>query len=107
MISAVDAVVDRIVASDARAVALLGLSFKMQTDDLRESPNVTLAETLLGKGFEVRIYDPIVKHSRLTGVEPPLHRRRSSRISAGCSWTLRRPRSRARTWPSCLRPTAR
>jgi GDP-mannose 6-dehydrogenase len=59
--------VDRIVASDARAVAVLGLSFKMQTDDLRESPNVTLAETLIGKGFEVRVYDPIVKHSRLTG----------------------------------------
>ena len=66
-VSAVDAVVDRIVASDARAVAVLGLSFKMQTDDLRESPNVTLAETLIGKGFEVRVYDPIVKHSRLTG----------------------------------------
>lgn len=66
-VSAVDAVVDRIVASDARAVAVLGLSFKMQTDDLRESPNVTLAETLIGKGFAVRVYDPIVKHSRLTG----------------------------------------
>ena len=66
-VSAVDAVVDRIVASDVRAVAVLGLSFKMQTDDLRESPNVTLAETLIGKGFEVRVYDPIVKHSRLTG----------------------------------------
>jgi GDP-mannose 6-dehydrogenase len=65
--SAVDAVVDRIVASDARVVALLGLSFKMQTDDLRESPNVTLAETLIGKGFDVRVYDPMVKQSRLTG----------------------------------------
>ena len=67
-------VVDRIVASDARVVALLGLSFKMKTDDLRESPNVTLAETLIGKGFNVRIYDPIVNPSRLVGCEPTLRR---------------------------------
>jgi GDP-mannose 6-dehydrogenase len=58
---------DRIVASPARVVALLGLSFKSDTDDLRESPNVELAERLLGKGFEVRIYDPIVNPKRLTG----------------------------------------
>jgi GDP-mannose 6-dehydrogenase len=60
-------VVDRVVARDARSVALLGLSFKMDTDDLRESPNVELAERLLGKGFEVRIYDPIVNPARLVG----------------------------------------
>jgi GDP-mannose 6-dehydrogenase len=46
---------------------MLGLSFKMNTDDLRESPNVELAERLLGKGFEVRIYDPIVNPERLMG----------------------------------------
>src|SRR3954470_17318147 len=60
-------VLDRIVASPARTVAMLGLSFKSDTDDLRESPNVELAERLLGKGFEVRIYDPIVNPQRLTG----------------------------------------
>jgi len=49
----------RVVASGARTVALLALSFKMQTDDLRESPNVELAEILVGKGFNVRIFDPV------------------------------------------------
>jgi len=63
----INEVVDRVVACGARTVALLGLSFKMNTDDLRESPNVELAERLIGKGFEVRIYDQVVNPSRLIG----------------------------------------
>jgi len=59
--------VDRLIASPHRTVAMLGLSFKMNTDDLRESPNVELAERLLGKGFDVRIYDPIINPERLIG----------------------------------------
>jgi GDP-mannose 6-dehydrogenase len=59
--------VDRLIATPHRKVAVLGLSFKMNTDDLRESPNVELVERLLGKGFEVRIYDPIVNPARLVG----------------------------------------
>jgi GDP-mannose 6-dehydrogenase len=60
-------VVDRLVAADGRSIALLGLSFKMDTDDLRESPNVELAERLIGKGFDVRIWDQIVNPARLIG----------------------------------------
>ncbi|MGH9092185.1 MAG: nucleotide sugar dehydrogenase [Acidimicrobiales bacterium] len=60
-------VVNRVLATDARTVALLGLSFKGDSDDLRESPYVDLAETLIGKGFEVRIFDPLVDTSRLVG----------------------------------------
>jgi nucleotide sugar dehydrogenase len=60
-------VVDRVVAHGSRAVAMLGLSFKANTDDLRESPHVEVAERLLGKGFDVRIYDPIVNPARLVG----------------------------------------
>jgi GDP-mannose 6-dehydrogenase len=60
-------VVDRVVALGRRRVALLGLSFKGNTDDLRESPNVELAERLLGKGFDVRVFDPIINPERLVG----------------------------------------
>jgi GDP-mannose 6-dehydrogenase len=46
---------------------LLGLSFKHLTDDLRESPNVALAEILIGKGVDVRVHDPVVNMARLSG----------------------------------------
>jgi GDP-mannose 6-dehydrogenase len=59
--------VDRVLTCEGRTIALLGLSFKMDTDDLRESPNVELAERLIGKGFDVRIYDPVVNPARLVG----------------------------------------
>lgn len=64
---AVNAVVDRVISMGARSVALLGLSFKMFSDDLRESPYVMLAETLIGKGIDLRIFDPIVEPSKLVG----------------------------------------
>jgi GDP-mannose 6-dehydrogenase len=60
-------VVNRIVAGEGRTVAILGLSFKVESDDLRESPYVEVAETLLGKGFEVRVYDPVVNPAALRG----------------------------------------
>ena len=50
-----------------RRVALFGLAFKPGTDDMRDSPLVTLAERLIGRGFELAIYDPCVKVSRLLG----------------------------------------
>lgn len=51
----------------SRRIGLVGLSFKAGTDDLRESPQVMLAETLLGQGYEIQIYDPDVRVTALVG----------------------------------------
>jgi GDP-mannose 6-dehydrogenase len=63
----VDRAFQMIARDGRRKVALFGLAFKPGTDDLRDSPLVTLAERLLGRGFELSIYDGFVKISRLLG----------------------------------------
>lgn len=50
-----------------KKIAFLGLSFKAGTDDLRNSPSVDLIETLLGRGFDISIYDANVQLAKLTG----------------------------------------
>ena len=59
----VQAVIDR----GSRQVGVLGLSFKAGTDDLRESPMVELVERLVGKGYEVRVYDGNVNLATIHG----------------------------------------
>src|SRR5256884_8950244 len=54
-----------VTASGRRRIGLFGLSFKPGTDDLRESPLVELAERLVGKGDDLRIYDAHVTLSPL------------------------------------------
>jgi GDP-mannose 6-dehydrogenase len=63
----IERAVDMIESYESKKVGLLGLSFKAGTDDLRESPLVQLAETLLGKGYQLSIFDRNVEYARVHG----------------------------------------
>jgi GDP-mannose 6-dehydrogenase len=56
-----------VLAEGRKRIAVLGFAFKGGTDDLRESPMVTVIEALLGKGCEIRLFDPHVNTARLVG----------------------------------------
>src|SRR5579871_3071907 len=63
----VDRGVDWILSRSGKRIAFLGISFKSGTDDVRESSFVELVERLIGKGREIRIFDPNVKIAQLVG----------------------------------------
>lgn len=63
----IDHAAKMILERGARSIGVIGLSFKSGTDDLRESPLVELVEKLIGKGMNLKIYDPEVRVSHLIG----------------------------------------
>jgi GDP-mannose 6-dehydrogenase len=74
--------VQTVIDHGSRKVGILGLSFKAGSDDLRNSPMVELAERLLGKGFELRIYDSNVTLARIHGTNRDYILNRIPHISA-------------------------
>ena len=62
-----DRAVEMVLNTGKKKIAMLGLSFKAATDDLRESPQVQLVKRLLGEGRQVRIWDDNVSMGRLIG----------------------------------------
>ena len=63
----IERAIDLITSQEKRRIGILGFSFKAGTDDLRESPIVEVAERLIGKGYELRLYDKNVTMAKLVG----------------------------------------
>ena len=59
--------IERVLALGPEKIGFFGLTFKEDTDDLRESPTITLVERLLGKGRELRIFDPNLDLEQIHG----------------------------------------
>jgi GDP-mannose 6-dehydrogenase len=63
----IDVAYKLIARTEKKRIGVLGLSFKPGTDDLRDSPVVELVERLIGKGYDVKVYDEEVSLARLVG----------------------------------------
>ena len=70
-----DALLKQIEGTGAKRIAIVGLAFKNDTDDLRGSPMVAVAESMLGEGRALKIYDPHLNLAEVMGSNERVMRR--------------------------------
>ncbi len=74
--------IKRIIEFDKKKIGIAGFSFKEGTDDLRESPIIEVIETLIGKGYDLKLYDRNVSLARLIGANKEYINNRIPHISS-------------------------